>query len=122
MEQLGTYWTIFVEVDILGFLENLTRKFKFHQNLTRIAGTLHEELCTFMIISRLILLRMRNVSDKSCRENQNTFCVQYFFFENHVVYEIMWENMVQRGRPHMTIRRMLVACGITKATNTPSEK
>jgi len=26
-------------------------------------GILHEDLCTFMIISRWILLRMRNVSD-----------------------------------------------------------
>jgi hypothetical protein len=31
-----------------------------------------------MIASRRILLRMRNVSDKSCRENQNT----YFMFNN----------------------------------------
>jgi hypothetical protein len=35
--------------------------------------TLHEDLCTVMTISRLILLIMRNVSDKSCRENQNTY-------------------------------------------------
>ena len=67
-----------MKVDILGFLETLPRKFEFRQNLTRITGTLHEELCTFMAISRLILLRMRNVSDKSCRENQNT----HFVFSN----------------------------------------
>ena len=41
--------------------------------MTRIAGTSHEEVCTFMTVSRWILLRMRNNSDKSCRENQNTF-------------------------------------------------
>jgi hypothetical protein len=35
-------------------------------------GSLHEDLCTFTIISRWNLLRMRNVSGKSCRENQNT--------------------------------------------------
>jgi hypothetical protein len=40
---------------------------------------------------------MRNVSDKSCRENQNT----HFMFSNFVVvvenlavYEIMWKNIV----------------------------
>jgi len=33
-------------------------------------GTLHEDLCTFLIISRSIPLRTGNVSDKSCRENQ----------------------------------------------------
>ena len=31
---------------------------------------------TFLIISHSVLLQMRNVSDKSCRENQNTFYVQ----------------------------------------------
>jgi len=35
-------------------------------------GTLHEDLCTCMIISCSVLLRKRNVSDKSYRENQNT--------------------------------------------------
>ena len=40
-----------------------------------ITGTLHEYLHTFMIVTRLILLRMRNVSDKPCRDNQNTHFV-----------------------------------------------
>ena len=35
-------------------------------------GTLHEDQCTYLIISRSVLLRMRNASDKSCRENRNT--------------------------------------------------
>jgi hypothetical protein len=33
-----------------------------------------------------------------------------FFFENRAVYEIMWENIVELGRPQMTIWRMRVAC------------
>jgi len=35
-------------------------------------GTLQEDLCAFMTKSGWILLRMRNVLDKCCRENQNT--------------------------------------------------
>jgi len=35
-------------------------------------GALHEDQYTFMIISHLLLLRMRNVSDESCKQNQNT--------------------------------------------------
>jgi hypothetical protein len=62
--------------DIWALLENLSRKFKFLCNPTRITGTLHEDVFTFMTMSRYILLRMRNVSDKICRENQNTFYVQ----------------------------------------------
>ena len=50
-------------------------------------GTLHNDLLTFMVSGR-ILLRMRNVSDKSCRQNQNThFGVS--FLENVVVYDIL---------------------------------
>jgi hypothetical protein len=47
---------------------------------------------------------MRNVSDKSCAENQNThFVFSNFFFENREVYEIMWKNSVEPDRPQMAI-------------------
>jgi len=36
---------------------------------------LHGETVKFLIVSRSVLHRMRNVSDKSCRENQNTHLV-----------------------------------------------
>jgi hypothetical protein len=39
-------------------------------------GTLHKDLLTFMIIPHSILFRMRNISHKRCRENQNTFNLQ----------------------------------------------
>jgi len=44
-----------------------------------------------------------------------------FFFENGVVYEIMWKNIVERGRSRMTIWHVRIACWIPKATNTHSE-
>ena len=40
--------------------------------MTRIIGNFHEDFCTFMTICHLIVLKMRNVSDISCTENQNT--------------------------------------------------
>jgi len=40
-------------------------------------GTLHEDQYIFLICCS-ILLRMRNISDKSCGENQNT----HFMFNN----------------------------------------
>ena len=63
---------------------------------------------------------MRNVSDKICRVNQNTFCVQHFFF-NHAVYEITLKNIAERGRQQMAIWRKHIACWIPKATNTHSQ-
>ena len=35
------------------------------------ASALHTDLCNLMIIPRLVLLRMRNGPDESCRENQH---------------------------------------------------
>jgi len=76
---------------------------------------------TILIIYRSILLRMRNVSDKSCRENQNTyFMFSNFFFENCAIYGIMWKNIVQPGKPQ-TMWCAHIASWITKATNTWSK-
>jgi len=44
--------------------------------------------------------------------------ITFFPPENRAVYQIMWENIVKRGRPQMTIWRMRIACWIPKATNT----
>jgi hypothetical protein len=57
----------------------------FVKNRTKITDTLHEDQYTFFIISRSFLLRMRNVSERSCRENQNTFCDRYTFFSSKIV-------------------------------------
>jgi len=51
---------------------------KFHLSLTRIMDALREDGCTIMIIYRSFLLRMRNVLDHNCREDQNT----HFTFSN----------------------------------------
>ena len=43
--------------------------------MTGITGTLHGDKYTYLIISLSFLLRMKNVSDKSCRENENAHFV-----------------------------------------------
>ena len=54
-------------------------------------GTLHEDVFTFLIISRSFLLRMRNVSDKICSKNQNTlFTFSNFFFRKS---SRSWQNV-----------------------------
>ena len=73
-------------------------------------NTSHEDLCTFVIISRSVLLHVRNVSDNSSIDN--AFYAQKLPFENHTVYD--YKN-VQPNRP------MHIAYWITKATNTHSE-
>jgi hypothetical protein len=44
---------------------------------------------------------MRNVSDKSCREHENTFSIT-FSLENREVHENV-EKQIDPDMPHMTI-------------------
>ena len=45
----------------------------------------------------------------------------FSFFENRVVHDIMWKNIVERGRPQMTIWCMCIACWISKGTSRHSK-
>jgi len=45
----------------------------------------------------------------------------YFFSEIRAFYETMWKEIVQPGRPQLTIWRMCIACWMPKATNAHSE-
>jgi hypothetical protein len=75
----------------------------------------------FMIISRSILLRMRNVSDKICRKNQNTYFTLIAFFENRVIYNAMWKKKyctAGHATAYHIIWRIRPACLITQAPKT----
>ena len=66
-----------------------------------------------MIIPRWILLRMRNVPDKSCRANKYTFYAQIFFSENSAVYDILCKKYGatrQAMHGNMMLRRKHVLC------------
>jgi hypothetical protein len=65
---------------------------------------------------------MRNVSDKRCREIKTHILYSMTLFaRNLAVYEAMWKNIAQPGRPQMTIWPMRISCWIPKATDTHSE-
>jgi len=92
--------------------------------MTRKMGILHEDRYTFSIISRSVLLRMTNISDKCCRDNQSTrFVFRHFFSQKSCR---LWNNVEKYFRAGETTddnrrRLMRVACWITKATDTHSE-
>jgi hypothetical protein len=75
-----------------------------------------------MIISRSLLVRMRNVSEKSCIENQNTHFVFSNFFPKIGPFMSNAEKYGTAGQAtdDNIIRRMRFACWITKATDTHS--
>jgi hypothetical protein len=64
---------------------------------------------------------MTNVSDKSCRENQNTNFIFTNFFENRAVYEIMWKKYGRAGLATDDNVGDALSGRLTKATNTHAE-
>jgi hypothetical protein len=95
------HWTKSDIWRFFGIMSNL----QFRSNLTRIIGTLDEDVCTFMALSRCIRYRMRNVSDKFLGK-----------FRSHVLCSItplpppplpfrksyrLWDNVGKHGRARL---------------------
>ena len=68
-----------------------------------------------LIISRSVI-RMRNVSHKGRRDNQNTHITFSNFFLPKIlpaVYAIMWQYNAEPGRPQMKMWHMRIECCLT---------
>jgi hypothetical protein len=94
MEQLVSYRTYFHEILYLIIFKKSVKEIQVSLKSDKNYGYLHKDLCTFMRVYCRIRLRMRNISDKSCMENQDTF-------HGYAAYVIIWKNMVQPDRPQM---------------------
>ena len=89
MEQLGSHRTDFHEILYLSIFRKKKTVEKIEVSLKsgkNKKGTLHKDQYTFLIICRLVRIKMRNVLDKSCRENQNTHFVFSNFFSKIVPF------------------------------------
>ena len=103
-KQLGSQWTVFHENLIFQYFLNPLRKLQFHQSLTRITGTLLEDRYTFLIISRSIICRMGMFETMFIEKLKTQLLFSMTFFpQNGAICEIMWRNIVQQGRTHITI-------------------
>ena len=90
---------IFVKFDILRIFENMSTKFKFHKNLTRMTGPLHEDqyiyiyiyiyiYCIYIFIYRWIPT-VRAFSERSFEENKNTHRMFNFLIRKSY---LLWER------------------------------
>ena len=69
------------------------------------------------VMSRSVILRMRNFSEKCYKKkSKHILCSVTLFF-----HEIMWKNIVESGRLQMAKWRMRITCWIPKAANTLAE-
>jgi hypothetical protein len=74
-----------------------------------------------MLIALSNFLRIRNVADRSRRENRNTRFIfnNIFLFEIRAVCEMLCKNIVKPGRQaQTTMWRISIACLLTKTTDT----
>ena len=113
MEHLDSHCTDFL--DIL-YVHNFSKIYRGSLGFIKIG-----HVCIH-IISLSVLLRMRNVSDKSCRENRNT----HFVFNNSPPRKSCrsWDNATFCSAGQAIVANMAHAhciLDITNATNTYSE-
>ena len=119
MQQFGSHWMDYHEIWYLNILRQYVEKIQANSNVTRIMGTLHEDLCIFIIISRSIIVRIRNFQAKVVEKiNTLILCSIPFLPENRADYGIMWKNIVDPDRTQMATRWMGFGCWISKATDT----
>jgi hypothetical protein len=126
------------------FFTNPPRKFRFHYTKTRKADTLHEKPRVFVLISRWIVFRMRNVSnfvekikthilraitysEKSCRlwDNVEKYNRWYYgawaLHAGHLRLQTHAHNIIDPDRTQMILWRVRISCWTPKATNTRSQ-
>jgi hypothetical protein len=99
------------------FSKNLSRKVKFHYNLTRIMDTLHEDLCTFLagffLECEIFQTFVENIKTHILRSINFFPKIVPFFLDN--VEKI---GRARQAQGDNIIRRMRFACWIIKATDT----
>jgi hypothetical protein len=72
MEQLGSHWTDFLEIWYMFIFRKSVKKIQVSSKCD------NDGHFTFMIVSPSFLRKMKNVSDKSCRENTHFMYNIYF--------------------------------------------
>jgi len=81
MEQLGSHWTDFHEIQYFSIFQKCVEKIQGSLKSDKDNGHfICKDQYRSLIVSRTDLLRMRHFAGKSCRETKNTFYVQYNFF------------------------------------------
>jgi len=99
-EYLCSHWTEYHEIWYLSnFRKSVGENLSFITIWQKMTGNLHEDVSTIIMIYLCILLILRNISDQSCIENQNThfmFNNSIFFPTNLAVYKVTWKIWYSR--------------------------
>ena len=97
VEQLCSHWTDFNEILCWNIFRKSVEKIQVSLKCDENNGYLTRRpiyiyIYIYMIITHLLLLRMRNISEKNLyKKSKHILCSITFFFENHVVYGTVWK-------------------------------
>jgi hypothetical protein len=117
IEQLGFNWTDFYEISYLRIFRKSVEKIQASFKSDNKNGYITEDIITFMLISRWILLKWEMFQVIVNKIKINILCSITFFRKPFR----LWDNMGKYGRAGQVtddIMRMRIACWIRKATNT----
>ena len=89
MEHLCSHCTDIHEIWYLSIFRKSVEKIQVWLKSDKNKGYLHKDVCTFTTIYHRIILKLKNVSDKSCRENQNT----HFMLNISPKIVSFWDNV-----------------------------
>jgi hypothetical protein len=120
MEKFGSHWTNFHEIWYWNIFRKSVEKIQVSVKSVKNNEYFIWIPMYIMVISLWILLKWQIV-ETNIVETIKTYIlcsVTFFVVENRAVYETLRK---EPDRPQMAIRRMRIACWITKATNAHSE-
>jgi hypothetical protein len=86
-----------------------------------IMSTAHEDLCTYMLVSRAIILRLRNVSGENCIGSPSTRFVFSNFLPKIMAFMRYVEKCGTAGQATDDSIMQQVRCWIPNATHIHSE-
>jgi hypothetical protein len=121
MEQLGSHWTDFHEIWSSRIFRNSAEKVKVFLKPNK--NDRHFTWRPIFIFDHIALNSCWNKKyfrQNLYRKSNHTLLAQknFIFFENLLIYQIMCEAIAKLDRLRITIRRILIASRIPKATNT----
>jgi hypothetical protein len=120
MEQLGYHWKEFHEIWYLNTFRKSVEKIKvglkFDLNKKRVLYM--KTNVHFWLYLAYFFLEWEMFQTKVVMKIKTRILLNNFFFRKSFPIWNNVENVVERDRPQMTIRRMRIGCWIPKSTNT----
>jgi len=105
-------------VDTSKIFQNFVEKIEFSLKSDKNNGYLHEDGHTFFITSHSVLLRLIQIQIVEKIKTHILCSVTHPPPKKIMLFMIVWKNIVEWGRPQITIWCMCIACWIPTSRNT----